>query len=94
MFSILIDSSSLNTISLLLPHLSQIIERTNVLSKNIRYFRGLEFSILIALDAIEFFHAHLFRIYPKKKFLVSSYQKYFNFILSLFLYLLGENKLI
>ena len=79
MFSILIDSSSLNTISLLLPHLSQIIERTNVLSKNIRYFRGLEFSILIALDAIEFFHAHLFRIYPKKEVLSFELSKVFQF---------------
>ena len=57
-------------------------------------FWVFKFLILVALNAIHFVDLHVFRIYSKKKFLVSSNRKYSIIILSFFSFLLGENKLV
>ena len=71
--------------SSLLPHLLQIIKRTNVsFSKMHWYFRVFKFSIFTTNNTIDFFDLNLFRIY----------WKYFSIISSFISYLFGENKLV
>ena len=87
-FNISIDSSSLNIFSSLLPHLSQITERNNFLSKicyilgflNCLYLLELmqkTFFILTVLESI-----HKINLWFRKQI-----------ILSFFSYVFGENEL-
>ena len=52
--------------------------------ENIRYFHVFKFSIFITNIIVAFHHYNLFRFY----------RKYFDIILLLFLYFLGENKFV
>ena len=79
-----IDSCSLNIFSSLLKQIVEIIDRSHVFFEQVWHFRVFKISILIANNTIEFFHFKLFRFY----------WKYFNIILSFFLYSLRENKLV
>ena len=59
-FSISIDSSSLNIFSPSLPHLPQIIERTNVFMKMHDILGFLHFLYLPQTTQYIFFHFNLF----------------------------------
>ena len=63
-FYILIESSPFHIFPLLLLHLSQIVERTNVLSKIHQMVRILRFFLLTTVNIIYFFHRRFYSMYP------------------------------